>query len=130
MYNNAFYFCLATIQNVEFELPRRNSAATERNSDMFVLTLRTPGLVGVVTHDDPLGMSEINRLSPNDADGSASTFIAIRNTIKTMAETADRFFHSLDQISYETWSDTKKFCENLFSRDQLRYTLIMLMYFK
>ncbi|KAI1732177.1 autophagy-related protein 2 like protein B [Ditylenchus destructor] len=87
----------------------------QRRPDIFSLTLRTPTLVGVITHEDPLNSDNVKSRETMDS-------AAVRTITSEMLEQANAFFASAAnmKIAKKRLDSQREMLAKLYPKDHLR----------
>jgi hypothetical protein len=75
---------------------------TERRPDLVEFTVRAPGLVLMLTHDDPLSADNIYSHSSNDPMSVANVTL-IRTQIQKLSDMSNQFFKRAANIKLTSW---------------------------
>lgn len=94
----------------------------DKRPDMLTVTMRAPNLVGIVTHDDPLGFESEH----GDATDCTTNFAAIRTAITTFAEEAHQFFEKMEnlKLARQRLDTQRDMLAQLCGRDHLRFLIL------
>lgn len=77
---------------------------TERRPDLIEFIIRVPGLVILLTHEDPLSSDIIFGTQNNSPDLMSPTNVAtIRSQISKLAEMSAQFFKHAARIKLASW---------------------------